>query len=175
MSSHYLTEQHQSILIGMVNQSIPKSIDQSEDNSYDIDMDATHAITTDMVSSGDDNPSSQLSDVYITVDTLTSGVEALNGDNQGFNEQLLRTQVQKEDLDKNVSAIKSSVQEERIFLDALKPNQEILSQDMASLNQYVEDLESVSYDGTLIWKISSVREKIRKSPRFSQGFPKFRP
>ena len=167
-----MTEQHQNILIGVVNQSISKPINNSDGASYGMDMDTTHPITTDMVSYGDDNSKSQLSDICKTVDMLTSGTEALNGDNEGLNEQLLRVQVQREELDRGVGVLKSSIQEERIFLDALKPNQEILSQDVASLNQYAEDLESVSYDGILIWKIQSVREKMRKISTFLTGISK---
>lgn len=167
-----MTEQHQSILISVVNQSISKPTNNSDTGSYGMDMDTTHPITTDMVSSGEDNSKSQLSDVYKTVDILTSGVEALNGDNQGLNEQLLRVQVQREELDKGVSVLKSSIEEERIFLDALKPNQEILSQDVASLNQHAEDLESVSYDGILVWKIQSVREKMRNISTSLTGISK---
>jgi hypothetical protein len=45
-------------------------------------------------------------------------------------------------------------------LDGIKPNQEILQQDVASLKQKVDDMQYVSYDGTLIWKISGFREKM---------------
>ncbi|CAF1159666.1 unnamed protein product [Rotaria sordida] len=42
----------------------------------------------------------------------------------------------------------------------IKPNQEILHQDVASLKQKVEDMQYISYDGTLIWKITAVKEKM---------------
>ncbi|CAF4286818.1 unnamed protein product, partial [Rotaria sordida] len=41
-------------------------------------------------------------------------------------------------------------------------NQEILQQDVASLKQKVDDMQYVSYDGTLIWKITSLHEKMSK-------------
>ena len=55
-----------------------------------------------------------------------------------------------------------SVQEQSAFLDGIKPNQEILQQDVASLKQIVDDMQYVSYDGTLIWKIISFHEKMSK-------------
>ncbi|CAF4772212.1 unnamed protein product, partial [Rotaria sp. Silwood2] len=42
----------------------------------------------------------------------------------------------------------------------VKPNQEILQQDVASLKQKIDDMQYVSYDGTLIWKITSFLEKM---------------
>ncbi|CAF4555534.1 unnamed protein product, partial [Rotaria sp. Silwood2] len=45
---------------------------------------------------------------------------------------------------------------------SVKSNQEILQQDVASLKQKVDDMQYVSYDGTLIWKITNFHEKMKR-------------
>lgn len=161
MKSHFLSELHQNIMMAIVCGSIPKLISSNQDTTrYNMDVDATQRTTTTMVIPDDENSNSSLEDMYKTVDILTGGIQALNDDNQRLNEQSLGAQIQGEELHKNFTALKSSIEEEDIFLHAQKPNFDILSQDTASLKQDVEDQQSVSYDGTVIWKITSVREKM---------------
>ena len=162
LATHYLTEQHQNTVIALVDGRFSKPMNDRDTTDGNMNMDTGYAITTTMVSSTDENSSSPLEDMYKTVHILTGGIQALNDDNQRLNNQMLHVQIQGEDLHKGISTLKSSIEEEDIFLHALKSNHDILSQDVASLEQNVDDLRSVSYDGTLIWKITSVREKMSK-------------
>ena len=166
LATHYLTEQHQNTMIALVDGHFSKPMNDRDTTDGNMNMDTGYAITTTMVSSTDENSSSPLEDMYKTVHILTGGIQALNDDNQRLNNQMLHVQIQGEDLHKGISTLKSSIEEEDIFLHALKSNHDILSQDVASLEQNVDDLRSVSYDGTLIWKITSVREKMSKSSIF---------
>jgi chromosome segregation ATPase len=115
-----------------------------------------------MISSANDNLSEQLQEIYKTIDILAGGIQALNDDTQRLSNESLRLQIKNEELNRDLAALKLSIQEENAFLDGVKPNQQILNQDVASLKQKVEDMQYVSYDGTLIWKISAFKEKMGK-------------
>jgi hypothetical protein len=101
---------------------------------------------------------------------IAGGIQVLNDDAQRLSNESLRLHIGTEGLNRDLAALKLSIQEENAFLDGIKPNQEILNQDVASLKQKVDDMQSISYDGTFIWKITSFKEKMSKFsifPRFS--------
>ncbi len=102
----------------------------------------------------------QLKEVDETVDVLASGVQALNEDAQRLSSESLQLNNKLDILTKDFAKLKLSIQEQNAYLDGLKPSQEILSQDVASLKQKIEDLQFVSYDGTYTWKISNFAEKM---------------
>ncbi|CAF2911527.1 unnamed protein product [Rotaria sp. Silwood2] len=56
--------------------------------------------------------------------------------------------------------IKLSIEESNTFLEAAKHDQDIFNQDLASLQDKIDDLQPISYDGTLVWKITNVQRKI---------------
>ncbi len=58
--------------------------------------------------------------------------------------------------------MKLSIQEQGAFLEGIKTNQEMFQQDLELLQQTADNMQYVSYDGTLIWKITSIREKMSK-------------
>ena len=86
----------------------------------------------------------------------------MNEDAQRLSHESVKIQNAIDGLTQDLAALKLSIQEQNIFLDGLKPNQEILQQDVSSLKQKVEDMQFVSYDGTLIWKIANFKEKMSK-------------
>ncbi|CAF4871545.1 unnamed protein product [Rotaria sp. Silwood1] len=55
---------------------------------------------------------------------------------------------------------KLSIEESNTFLKAIKHNQDIFNQDLASLQDKIDVLQPISYDGTLVWKITNVQRKI---------------
>jgi chromosome segregation ATPase len=97
-----------------------------------------------------------------TIDVLAGGIQALNEDAQRLNNESLRLQNELDALTKDFAALKLGIQEQTTFLDGIKPSQEILHQEVASLKQKIEDLQFVSYDGSLTWKISNFAEKMGK-------------
>jgi FtsZ-binding cell division protein ZapB len=100
--------------------------------------------------------------VYETINILAGGIQTLNDDTQRLSGESIRLQSSVESLTNEFTSLKLSTQEQSAFLDGIRPNQEILQQDVASLKQTVDDMQYVSYDGTLIWKITSFREKMSK-------------
>ncbi len=114
------------------------------------------------ITTTDENVSTQMQEIYETINMLASGIQTLNDDTQRLSSDSIRLQTSIESLTQDFATLKLSVQEQNAFLDGIKPNQEILQQDVASLKQKVDDMQYVSYDGTLIWKITNFREKMSK-------------
>jgi predicted nucleic acid-binding Zn-ribbon protein len=126
----------------------------------DVDMGQSGPSST--ITTTDENVSTQMQEIYETINMLASGIQTLNDDTQRLSSDSIRLQTSIESLTQDFATLKLSVQEQNAFLDGIKPNQEILQQDVASLKQKVDDMQYVSYDGTLIWKITNFREKMSK-------------
>ena len=109
-----------------------------------------------------ETPSASMHEVYETINILASVIQTLNDDVQRLSSDSIRAQTSVESLTQDLAALQLGIQEQTAFMDGMKLNQEILHQDVASLKQKVDDLQYVSYDGTLIWKIPSFHEKMSK-------------
>jgi len=127
-----------------------------------MEIDTLPHITTTMISSINDELSAHLQETYKTIDMIAGGIQALNDDAQRLSNESLRLHIDTEEWKRDLTALQLSIEEENAFLNGIKPNQEILNQDVASLKQKVEDMQSISYDGTFIWRITSVKEKLSK-------------
>lgn len=135
---------------------IRSSIEQSDRPSgMDVDMGQST-----ISASSTDNLSTEMQEIYETINLLASGIQTLNDDTQRLSSDSIRLQTSLESLRQDFSTLKLSIDEQSAFLEGIKPNQEILQQDVASLKQRVEDMQYVSFDGTLIWKITGFREKM---------------
>ncbi|CAF0926718.1 unnamed protein product [Rotaria sordida] len=164
MPTHYMTEQHQNAIMTFVRRFIFQlASDKHRGNSgmgMSMDVDIMPHSTTLMIPHDNNNKSAQLQEICEIIDILAGGIETLNEDIQRLSTESLHIQNTTDGLTKNFTTLQLSVQEQNIFLDGIKPNQEILHQDVASLKQKVEDMQYISYDGTLIWKITAVKEKM---------------
>ncbi|CAF3112629.1 unnamed protein product [Rotaria sp. Silwood2] len=99
-------------------------------------------------------------EIYETINILANGIQTLNDDTQSLFNESIRLQSSIESLTQDFSSIKLSILKQSSFLDGVKPNQEILQQDVASVKQKIDDIQYVSYDGTLTWKITNLHEKM---------------
>jgi peptidoglycan hydrolase CwlO-like protein len=115
-----------------------------------------------MAATTNENISAHMPETYETIDILAGRIQTLNDDTQRLSSDLVRIQSAIEALTQETAALKVSIQEQGAILDGIRPNQEILQQDVASLKQKVDDMQNVSYDGTLLWKITNVHEKMSK-------------
>ena len=113
--------------------------------------------------------STSMVEVYEAINTLASGTQTLNDETLRVSSESVRLQSSVESLTQELTSLKLSIQEQSAFLDGIKPNQEILQQEVASLKQKVDDAQYVSYDGTLIWKITSFQEKMSKFVENDEG------
>jgi hypothetical protein len=154
MKEHYLTQQHQEAIIKGVRQMAsqllysPMGIDPSR---------ITANITT-----ASDPATGFRSELHETLNILTGGIEALNDDGQRLSNELLQSQIRLQELAEDISKMRISVEESHGFLQEVKHNQDILTQDLRSLEEKINDMQYVSYDGTLVWKITNFQEKMSK-------------
>ncbi|CAF1222580.1 unnamed protein product [Rotaria sordida] len=150
MEDHYLNEEHQCAIMKIVRQMLSQLVDRSMNNDLP-------RITT----AGDCNPATiQLQELYEMFDILTGGIETLNNDQQRLSNESLQIQIILPTLTEELSKVRLSVEESNGFLKGVKHNQDILNQDLESLQEKINDLQYVSYDGTLVWKISNFKEKL---------------
>jgi chromosome segregation ATPase len=107
-----------------------------------------------------ENTTMQLQEINEVVNILVGGVEALTDDLQRLSTDSISHQHTLDPLVQDLSILKISIQEQNSFLDGVKMNQDILRQDLASMEQKVNNMKSSSYDGTFVWKITNVQEKM---------------
>ncbi|CAF1636685.1 unnamed protein product, partial [Rotaria sordida] len=150
MKDHYLTEQHQHALLKVVRHMLP----QLNDRQTDIDL---PRITT---AGAFDPATAQLEELYEMLNILVSGIETLNKDEQRLANESLQMQMILPTLTEELSKVKLSIEESNAFFEGVKCNQDILNQDLVSLQEKINDLQYVSYDGSLVWKITNFREKM---------------
>ncbi|CAF4083721.1 unnamed protein product [Rotaria sordida] len=129
-------------------------LSQLSDRQIDNDL---SRITT----SGDCNPgTAQLQELYEMLNILSGGIETLNNDQERLSNESLQIQITIPTLIEELSKVKLSIEESNAFLEGMKHNQDILNQDLASVQEKIDDLRYVSYDGTLVWIITNFKEKM---------------
>ncbi|CAF0859757.1 unnamed protein product [Adineta ricciae] len=160
---HYLSDVHQNAIISAVRRlSVKPAHDPLERGStMDVDIAPNIAGSLSTTTTTIETLSTSMQEVYEAINTLASGTQTLNDETLRVSSESVRLQSSVESLTQELASLKLSVQEQGAFLDGIKPNQEILQQEVASLKQKVDDAQYVSYDGTLIWKITSFQEKMR--------------
>ncbi|CAF3718911.1 unnamed protein product [Rotaria sp. Silwood1] len=92
---------------------------------------------------------------------LAGAIITLNKDQERLIIESLHIQATLPKLTEEISKFKLSIEESNAFLEGVKHNQDILYQDLASMQEKIDDLRYVSYDGTLVWKITNFNEKMR--------------
>ncbi|CAF3512684.1 unnamed protein product [Rotaria socialis] len=150
MHEHYLTEHHQNVTTNVIRQMLSKLNDSEVDNRFS-------QVTTVRDCT---RVKAQLEELYEVVNMLSDAIQTLNNDQQYLSTESLRSQVTLPKLMEELSKIKISVEESNTFLEGMRCNQEVLNQDFASLQEKVNDLQCVSYDGTSLWKIADVKKKM---------------
>jgi FtsZ-binding cell division protein ZapB len=162
LSQHYLSDIHQSSIVNVVRRLGFKSTNEQQERVSTMDVDMGQGASSSVITATNENISVQIQEVYETINILAGGIQTLNDDTQRLSGESIRLQSSVESLTNEFTSLKLSTQEQSAFLDGIRPNQEILQQDVASLKQTVDDMQYVSYDGTLIWKITSFREKMSR-------------
>ncbi|CAF3665315.1 unnamed protein product [Rotaria sp. Silwood1] len=128
-------------------------------NNRGADIDLPRTTTT---ADAYNSATTQVEELYEMLNILVGGIETLTNDEQRLTNEALQMQMTLPTLTEELSKMKLSVEESNGFLEAVKHNYAILNQDLSSLQEKVNDLQCVSYDGTLVWKITNFREKMSK-------------
>ncbi|CAF2842097.1 unnamed protein product [Rotaria sp. Silwood2] len=124
------------------------------DRQMNTDVARTASATTN------DPASAHLQELYETLNILAGGIETLDDDGQRLSNESLQCQIKLQKLAEDFSQVKLSIEESGWFLEGVKQTQEILNQDLASLQERINDIQYVSYDGTFVWKITHFQEKM---------------
>jgi uncharacterized coiled-coil DUF342 family protein len=143
MEEHCRTQKHQETIMKVV-------------LKMENDLSRTTTATTN------DPTIAQLQEIHNTLNILSGGIETLNDDAQRLSNESLQSQIKIQALTEDFLHVKESVEESDIFLEAVKHNQDILNQDLSSLKEKIDDMQYVSYDGSLVWKITNFQEKMSK-------------
>jgi chromosome segregation ATPase len=157
-----LTDIHRKAIINVVNRFGFKASDEQHERVSEMNIGIGQTVPSSMRRPINLNINASMQEIYETIDHLANGIQTLNDDTQRLSSESIRLQTSIESLTQDFGTLKLSIQEQSAFLDGIKPNQEILQQDVASLKQRVDDMQYVSYDGTSIWKITNFREKMSK-------------
>jgi len=104
----------------------------------------------------------QLEALDEAISIFASGSEALKKDVEGMNSGLVEHEKKLQSLTKDVLSVKSSIDEENALREGVGQNLDILSQDLVSLEEKIDEMQHVSYDGTFTWKITKFQEKMSK-------------
>ncbi|CAF4467068.1 unnamed protein product [Rotaria sp. Silwood2] len=147
---HFLTKPHQDAILKVVRQMRSQLLDRQ----MNTDVARTASATTN------DPASAHLQELYETLNILAGGIETLDDDGQRLSNESLQCQIKLQKLAEDFSQVKLSIEESDLFLEGVKQNQEILNQDLASLQERINDIQYVSYDGTFVWKITHFQEKM---------------
>jgi chromosome segregation ATPase len=150
MEEHYLTQQHQDAILKVVHQMQSQLLDSQMDT--DLPRTTTAATSETAVT--------QLQEIRDALDILSGGMNILNGDAQRLSNDSLQSRIHLQALAEKFSQVKVSVEESHIFLQEVQHNQDILNQDLSSLKENINDMPSISYDGSFVWKISNFQEKM---------------
>ena len=127
-----------------------------------MDVDIATGVCSPIILTTNENLCEQMQEIYETINILASGIQTLNDDTQRLGSEATRLQTTIESLTRDFSSLELGIEEQNVFLNGVKPNQEILQQDVSSLIQKMENMQYVSYDGTLTWKITNFHEKMSK-------------
>ncbi|CAF1523826.1 unnamed protein product [Rotaria sp. Silwood1] len=150
IQDHYLTEQHQHAILNVVRQ----TLSQLKDRQVNVDLPRT---TTARACN---STTAQFEELYEMLTILVGGIETLTNDDQRLADESLQIQMALSTLTEELSKVKLSIEESNIFWKGVHLNQDILNQDLSSLQVKVNDLQCVSYDGILVWKIASFQKKM---------------
>ncbi len=148
LNEHYRSKQHQNVLMNIVLQL--KSVNRSTNASKMI-IDSDHTTETATI---------QLQEIDQTMNILSDGVATLKEDQQRLSTEAIAYQQTLDTITKNLPKLKTSTQEQNAFLDEIKRNQDIIPQEVETMKQKINDIITRSYDGTFLWKITNVQDKL---------------
>ena len=95
-----------------------------------------------------------------TVNIIERAVLSLGSDTQALNNETTEDMGKVHELLERAVQLKTGVEEENASISATQQNLEFSREDLRSLEQVINDNGRVSYDGTYVWKITNVQEKL---------------
>ncbi|CAF1638743.1 unnamed protein product [Adineta ricciae] len=161
-SEHYLSEIHQRTLALIVSQSITTISDQSHyEDTLDKDLqslDTTIPAVTTASSSAD-----QQMCVTGTIINIADSVRVLNKDLEKLNDQFLQQSQSIETTGQYLQVLNALHGESNELVKTHNTTMGILQQESFELKQQLTEYQSTSYDGTCLWKLTNIRQKMTEA------------
>ncbi|CAF4853117.1 unnamed protein product [Rotaria sp. Silwood1] len=155
LTNHYQSKQHQDSIVNVIQQ-MKLQLRDTQMTSNQMDTDSPR--TTTMI---DDNFAiNQLKELHETINILTNGSETLIEDIKRLSTESVEYENNLQHLTETVSNLKVAVEEGHCVGEALVQNLKVLNQDLVSLQEKIDDIPYVSNDGTIVWKITNIRDKL---------------
>ncbi len=148
LHKHYQSKQHQQVLI---NVALRMKSSHHLTNGSQMIIDSPQTMENDTM---------QLQEIDQTFNILSDAVTILSEDEQRLKTESNDRKCALESVTKNFPTLKLSLQEQNVFIDGIKTNQDILQQDIQLMKEKINDMKIRSYDGTILWRIADVYEKI---------------
>lgn len=104
----------------------------------------------------------QSNEIDEAIDAIVKSIETLDGDIRRVGREHSQSQTMLQSISEKLPTLAQSINEQNTFVDSLGPYQINLEQDIQLMKQAFNGLNAMSYDGTYIWRITDVHEKMRK-------------
>ncbi|CAF1060189.1 unnamed protein product [Rotaria sordida] len=144
---HLRSEKHQRILLQYILEKTTPSVISSRTMT-------TNNGEYDTTSMGN------LQELHETINIMLDGIKALTDDLQQLGSESLHHHTSLRSMSEDISKLKIAVEETHSLIDAHQTNQQIFQRSLASFQQELEEQKNISTDGTFLWKITNVQQKI---------------
>ncbi|CAF4687999.1 unnamed protein product [Rotaria sp. Silwood2] len=153
IDDQYLTEPHQ--------HAVYQESSQLNDRQIDVDFPR-------VINAGACNPDTvQSPEVNERLNIVIGGTETLTNNEQRLRNESLQMQIRLSTSVEELSKTKLSIEESNTSLEGVKCNLDIVNQDLASLEENINDFKYIPHDGTFLWKITNFQEEISKLNSYS--------
>jgi len=105
----------------------------------------------------------QFKAVIDTTDILSNGVKVMVSDLQRIQREYVNYTNMMQRTTQELENVKKSIHEQNVFYDNIKADQETYEKELSLKKQQLKETISAKHDGTFIWKIDSLKQKIGKS------------
>ncbi|CAF2919744.1 unnamed protein product [Rotaria sp. Silwood2] len=154
--NHYLSEKHQNILIKVLYQ-MQVQMENKRKSSTETNSDLSRSMSVVAV----DFNTALFQELCEILDISTDELNAMASDRQEqFNNALFQCQMKYPTLTLKFLQLKVSIQEIDESLNGPTVNNDNVQMDLTNLNETIGNSQYMPYDGTLIWKITNVQQKI---------------
>ncbi|CAF4703091.1 unnamed protein product, partial [Rotaria sp. Silwood2] len=148
LAEHYISDQHQRVLVNFVRQM---------DSILSTNMNNNSLINSNQRTHFDVN---ELEKISKTTNILLDNTKTLADELERLSIERNRIHNTLQSFIQESSILKKSIEEQNSSIDGIKFNEQISEQDLLSVEQKLNNMNLDPYDGTYLWKITNVQEKI---------------
>ncbi|CAF4136776.1 unnamed protein product, partial [Rotaria sp. Silwood2] len=155
---HFLSQQHQHVLLEFLTEKIQHLTNNKDDESI-VPYSTTKSTDREL----DESSHVNLQQLFETMDIVISGLNVLNDDTQRLTSESFQYQRSIQSLSEDVFRLNTAIKETHSSINDHINSQQIIEEGLTSLQQQLDDQKNISHNGTLIWKITNIQQKIDRS------------